>query len=107
MISSADGIWVSTTTPMTVAVAGSRETISAYVARGSRAIASWSVTYGITEEEIPTPTAAASSSGSVNAGAAPPAPIGRATTAAISIASARPSMPGTRSCWRPGALSTM
>jgi hypothetical protein len=39
-----DGIWVSTTTPITVAVAGSSETISAYVARGRRFIASWSET---------------------------------------------------------------
>ena len=30
--------------PMTVAVAGSSETMSAYVARGSRASASWSAT---------------------------------------------------------------
>jgi hypothetical protein len=40
------GIWVSTITPITVAVAGSSDTISAYVTRGSRARASWSATYG-------------------------------------------------------------
>ena len=39
-----DGTWASTTTPITVAVAGSSETISAYVARAIRASASWSAT---------------------------------------------------------------
>ena len=53
--STGDGTCASTTTPITVAVAGSSETSSAYVARGSRAIASWSQTYGITEEATPTP----------------------------------------------------
>jgi hypothetical protein len=37
--------------PMTVAVAGRMETRSAYVERLIRAIASWSVTYGITDED--------------------------------------------------------
>ena len=57
------GICPSTTTPTTTAVAGNRATISEYVDRGSRAIASWSVTYGITDDEIPTPTPASSTSG--------------------------------------------
>jgi len=42
--SRADGTWVRTTIPMTVAVAGRSDTMSAYVARGSRASASWSAT---------------------------------------------------------------
>ena len=40
------GICARTTTPITAAVAGSNATISEYVARGQRAIASWSNTYG-------------------------------------------------------------
>jgi hypothetical protein len=48
---------------MTVAAAGSRDSSSANVARGSRANASWSHTYGITDEQIPTPAPAASNSG--------------------------------------------
>ncbi len=50
--------------PITVAVAGSSETSSAYVARRIRAIASWSNTYGMTDDEIPTPMPAASRTGS-------------------------------------------
>ncbi|WP_207943159.1 hypothetical protein [Actinomadura sp. KC345] len=38
------GTWRSTTRPITVAVAGSRAPISAYVARLSRAVAGWSHT---------------------------------------------------------------
>ena len=79
--------------PIAVAVAGSSETSSAYVARSSRAIASWSQTYGITEDAIPTPTPAASATGSVRAGSASQPPIGVTTTRAISIDAARPSMP--------------
>ena len=41
--------------------------------RGRRAIASWSQTYGITDEAMPTPIPAASATGSVNAGTARPA----------------------------------
>ena len=65
-----DGICARTTTPITVAVAGSSETISEYVARLSRAIASWSKTYGTTDDATPTPSPAASATGSTNAGAA-------------------------------------
>ena len=39
-----DGTWASTTMPITVAVAGNRETISAYVDRARRRIANWSLT---------------------------------------------------------------
>jgi hypothetical protein len=39
-----DGIWWSTTAPMTTATAGSSASISANVARDSLAMASWSVT---------------------------------------------------------------
>ena len=53
---------------MTVAVAGSSASISANVARGSRAIASWSVTYGMTDEHTPTPMPQASQAGWPNAG---------------------------------------
>jgi hypothetical protein len=38
------GTCVRTITPMTVAVAGSRDTMRAYVARGRRWSASWSAT---------------------------------------------------------------
>ncbi len=91
--SSGTGICASTSTPTTVAVAGSRETSSAYVPRLSRAMASWSQTYGITDEQMPTPTPAASSRGSVSAGTAWTKPMGSAAAEAMSIASARPSMP--------------
>ena len=56
--------------PTTVAVAGRIETMSEYVAAGSRAIASWSKTYGITDDATPTPIPAASATGSANAGMA-------------------------------------
>jgi len=91
--SAGPGSWVSTTTPMIVAVAGSRDSSSANVARDSRASASWSHTYGITDEQIPTPAAAASSSGCPKATAASATPTGAATIAATSIASPRRSMP--------------
>src|SRR5215213_10966082 len=78
--SSALGSWARTTTPITAATAGSSATISAYVERAIRAIASWSVTYGITDEDTPTPMPAAIATGSVNAGTAAQAPIGVATT---------------------------
>jgi hypothetical protein len=57
------GIWRSTSAPITVAVAGSSANISENVARGRRAIANWLDTYGITEEQMPTPIPASSSSG--------------------------------------------
>ena len=79
--------------PITVAVAGRSETSSAYVERGSRAIASWSHTYGITEDAIPTPIPAASATGSTNAGAASQPPIGVTTTSATSIAAPSASIP--------------
>ena len=91
--SAGPGSWVSTTTPMTVAVAGSKDSSSANVARDSRANASWSHTYGITEEQIPTPAPAASSSGRPKAATASARPTGAATTAATSIASPSRSMP--------------
>ncbi len=50
-----DGTWASTTMPITVAVAGNWETISAYLDRARRHIANCSLTYGITNDEIPTP----------------------------------------------------
>ncbi len=92
---------------MTVAVAGRRTTSSAYVPRESRAIASWSHTYGITDEDTPTPIPASSATGSANAGAASASPIGSATTAAISIASASPSIPRTRGLRATRCPSTM
>ena len=91
--SAAVGSWVSTTMPITVAMAGSSATISEYAARLRFAIASWSVTYGITDEQIPTPTPAANATGSVNACAAWGAATGVTATAAISIAAPSPSMP--------------
>ena len=60
-----------------------------------RASASWSQTYGITDEETPTPMPAAMATGSPKAGAAPHTPIGVATTAAMSIAIPSRSIPGT------------
>ena len=61
--------------------------------RPSLAIASWSHTYGIKEEAIPTPTPAASATGSVSAGSAAQPASGVATASATSIDAARPSMP--------------
>jgi hypothetical protein len=87
------GSCVRTITPITVAVAGRRATYRAYVPRGSRAIASWSNTYGITDEETPTAIPAASATGSVSARAASVTPIGVSNTHAMSIAAARPSTP--------------
>ena len=57
------GTWRSTIAPMIVANVGSSASISAYLPRGSRAMASWSVTYGMTDEHTPTPAPAASSTG--------------------------------------------
>jgi len=58
-----------------------------------RASASWSQTYGITDEVTPTPRPAARATGSAKAGAALRPPIGVTTAAATSIADASPSMP--------------
>ena len=62
-ISGGPGSWCSTITPMIVALAGSNDMSSAKAARGSLAIASWSVTYGITDQQMPTPQPAPSRSG--------------------------------------------
>src|SRR5215207_7418995 len=82
---------------MAVAVAGSSDTSSAYVARSRRAIASWSQRYGITDDATPTPIPAASATGSSSAGSAAQPPIGVTTTSATSIDAARPSIPIARS----------
>src|SRR5262245_40410199 len=83
----------STTAPMTTANTGSRASMRANVARGSRAMASWSVTYGMTDEQIATPNPASSKTGSVTAVVAEARPIGVATTAATIIAAPSWSMP--------------
>ena len=93
------GTWVSTSRPITVAVAGSSETISEYAARLSCFIATWSAMYGITELEMPTPMPAAIATGSVNAGIAAQPAIGVTNTSATIIAAASPSIdasPATR-----------
>ncbi len=87
------GTWPSTTRPHSVAVTGSRESSRAYVDRGSRAIATWSATYGITVEDTPTPTAHSSQSGCANTVSAGPIPNGSATTAPITTATASRSTP--------------
>src|SRR4051812_38973099 len=92
---------------MRSAIAGRSATKSAYVARGIRAIASWSRTYGITDEEMPTPMPAASATGSPNAGAACASPTGETTTKATSIAAASPSTPPTTPCRATRCASTM
>ena len=69
------------------------------MARGSRAIASWSHTYGITDEVTPTPMPAAIATGSSTCGRTAQPPIAVLTGAATSIAAPSPSMPaspGTR-----------
>jgi len=87
------GTCPSTISPIPVAVAGRIASISAKVDRGSRAIASWSVTYGVTEEHTPTPMPHSSQLGCTNVGAAPATPNGVATTAAMSIAAPSWSIP--------------
>ena len=87
------GTCPSTTSPITVAVAGRSETRSAYVSRRMRAMASWSQTYGITDDVMPTPIPARSAAGARKAGAAAQPPIGVATRSATSIAAASPSIP--------------
>ena len=81
--------------------------MSAYVERASRRIASWSLTYGITDEEIPTPTPAAIATGSVSAGTAAQPAIGVTTTVATSIEAARPSIPPSASSRATRCASTM
>lgn len=78
-----------------MAVAGSSETISEYVARGSRAIASWSHTYGMTEDVIPTPMPAPSATGSSRWGTACQPPRAQTAGTASSIETASPSTPPT------------
>ena len=75
------------------AMAGRMASRRANVARGNRAMASWSDTYGITDELTPTPMAAASSSKLTNAGMAWRIPNGNATTIATSMANPRRSIP--------------
>jgi hypothetical protein len=103
--SAGDGTCVSTISPISVAVAGRSDTSSAYVARDRRAIASWSHTYGMTDEQTPTPMPAASATGSANAGAAAQPASGVTATRAISIAAPRPSTLSTRCATR--CASTM
>jgi len=78
---------------MIVALAGSNDMSSAKAARGSLAIASWSVTYGITDEQMPTPRPDPSRSGWENATEAAAIPAGLIATAAMSMAAASRSMP--------------
>ena len=79
---------------MIVALAGSNDMSSAKAARGSLAIASWSVTYGITDEQMPTPQPDPSRGGWENATEAAAIPAGLIATAAMSMAAASRSMPG-------------
>src|SRR5215468_252350 len=87
------GSWRRTTTPVTTAVAGSSATNNAYVGRGRRAIASWSHTYGTTDDVTPTPAPASSATGSFSATRALGRPIGETHTSATVIAAARPETP--------------
>src|SRR5215469_3640675 len=87
------GIWRSTTTPITLAMAGRRERSRAKVLRARRAMASWSQTYGMTDEQIPTPAPAAMSKGWEKVGQASRMPIGIAASIATSMAAARLSIP--------------
>ncbi|GFJ93579.1 hypothetical protein Prum_072210 [Phytohabitans rumicis] len=70
---------------MTVAEAGKMLSINAKVARRSRAMASWSVTYGMTEEQTPTATPASSQPGWSKAGAelVDSAPLGAVTRSGV------------------------
>jgi hypothetical protein len=61
--------------------------------RVSRAIASWSQTYGMTDDATPTPMPAAIAIGSSSAGTAFQPASGVTTTSAASIDAARPSSP--------------
>jgi hypothetical protein len=88
-------------------VAGSSETISEYVARLSRVIASWSHTYGITDDVMPTPIPAPIATGSSRCGTTAQPPITVLTGAAISIAPASPSMPLNRDARDTRCASTM
>jgi len=55
-------------------------------------MAIWSATYGITDEETPTPMPARIATGSPNAGSAAHPAIGVTKTSATSIAAASPSI---------------
>ena len=63
------------------------------MARGNRAIAIWSQTYGITDDAIPTPTPAAIATGSPKAGIASHSASGVTATSAQTIEAASPSRP--------------
>lgn len=78
---------------MTVANTGSSASMSENVARGSRAMASWSATYGMTDEQTPIPAPASSRTGCRNAGRAPPRPQGAAAIAATHMAAESLSTP--------------
>jgi hypothetical protein len=56
-------------------------------------MASWSQTYGITDEVTPTPMPAPSATGSSRCGTTAPPPSGVIATAAISMAAPNPSIP--------------
>lgn len=73
--------------------AGSRESRRANVARGSRDIANWSVTYGITDEQIPTPIPAPRRDGYRKVGTAPAMPSGVTATSAMSMEAPSRSIP--------------
>ena len=75
--------------------------------RASRRIASWSVTYGITDEQMPTPTPAAIATGAPSAGTTAQPPIGVIATAATSIAAPSPSMPAIPGRFATRCASTM
>ena len=94
--------------PMTVAVAGRSDTMSEYVARGSRAIASWSKTYGIDRRGDPDPDARGrSATGRRSAGTALEPASGVTTIAATSIAAASPSSRPNRATRETRCASTM
>lgn len=82
---------------MIVAHAGSRLSSRANVARGTRAITTWSMTYGTTDEQIPTPAPASSQPGWASAPKPAPAPApipnGVMATAATSMAAPSWSIP--------------
>ena len=97
------GICARTTIPTKVAVAGSKASMSAKLARGSRDIASWSQTYGITDEQTPTPTPARINIGLVSARRASANPTGMMKRKAIAIAapsrSTPPLAPASETLW--------
>ena len=78
---------------MSVAVAGRSESNNEKLARGSRDIAIWSHTYGITDEQNPTVMPASMSFGAPTTSIAYMIPIGKMKTKAIAIASMPPLAP--------------